>query len=49
MIALLRVRSTLPVIAFALAGCVIGSGPYVPYAGPHLSPTECPRPGRAQE
>lgn len=36
-----RIRSTLPLVAFALAGCVIGTGPYIPYTGPHLSPTEC--------
>ncbi|SAL80524.1 hypothetical protein AWB68_05878 [Caballeronia choica] len=39
----LRGGLTLPAVVLLLAGCVVGDVPVggVPYAGPHLSPTEC--------
>ncbi|KXU84491.1 hypothetical protein CI15_23860 [Paraburkholderia monticola] len=32
------IRSTLPALVILLTGCVAGD---MPYAGPHLTPTEC--------
>ncbi|SFT85335.1 DUF4148 domain-containing protein [Paraburkholderia aspalathi] len=37
-----RTALIIPAVVLLLAGCVVGGAPYaVPYAGPHLSPTEC--------